>query len=74
MPWARHSDPRRSRLPVPVVPILSGDTAYAMFGDLQRRYHWVLDIHRYKDQEQLVDSLLDQVIQPAEAKAQELSA
>ena len=60
-------------LAVPVVPILSGDAPYTMFVDLQRKYHWVLDIHRYDSQQQLLDSLMAGVITPAEAKAQELS-
>lgn len=60
-------------LAVPVVPTLSGSEPYAMFADLQRKYHWVLDIHRYDDEVDLLDSLVDQVIRPAEAKALELS-
>ena len=61
-------------LAVPVAPILSGDDKqYSMFKDLQREYHWVLDIHRYDNQEDLLNSLVDRVIRPAEAKAQELS-
>jgi hypothetical protein len=51
----------------------SDDEPYGMFKDL-RKYSWVLDIHRYDDQEDLLNSLVDRVIRPAEAKAQELSA
>ena len=60
-------------LAVPVVPIVSGDEPYSMFKDLQRKYHWVLDIHHYKDQRDLLDTLVDRVIRPAEAEAQRLS-
>jgi uncharacterized protein YjbI with pentapeptide repeats len=60
-------------LAVPVAPILSGDRPYGMFTDLQRKYHWVLDVHQYNDLEDLLETLIERVIQPAEAKAQELS-
>jgi uncharacterized protein YjbI with pentapeptide repeats len=57
---------------VPVQPILlSGQTEYAMFVDLKRRYHWVLEPYAYKTSEQLIASL-GTVICPAEAKALEL--
>ncbi len=52
-----------------------GDTAkheYAMFRDLQRRYHWVLPTHHYQDLDDLLASLQTKVIAPAEHKAQEL--
>lgn len=42
---------------------------YSMFKDIQRKYRWVLDIHHYDDQSDLLDSLVDQVIRPAEAEA-----
>jgi hypothetical protein len=53
---------------VPVQPILlSGRGEFAMFADLQRRYHWVLTTHRYDTQEQLIADFGERVISPAEA-------
>jgi uncharacterized protein YjbI with pentapeptide repeats len=58
---------------VPVKPILlASEREYAMFGDLQRRYHWVLPTHRYERQEQLIADLDPCVIRPAAEKAEEL--
>ena len=58
---------------VPVKPILlTSEREYAMFGDLQRRYHWVLPTHRYERQEQLIDDLDLCVIRPAAEKAEAL--
>ena len=37
--------------------LLASEREYAMFGDLQRRYHWVLPAHRYERQEQLIADL-----------------
>jgi hypothetical protein len=59
--------------PVPVQPILlSGQSEFAMFVDLQRRYRWVLAPHCYEDLEQLIANLSQQVIKPAEDKVLEL--
>ncbi len=44
---------------------------YAMFVDFSL-YHWVLPIHFYKDQTNLLATLKEKVIEPAEQKAQEL--
>jgi hypothetical protein len=58
---------------VPVQPILlEGQQEYAMFLDLKRRYHWVLEPHQYASPTLLIAHLEEQVIGPAEAKAQEL--
>src|SRR3954451_16351515 len=58
---------------VPVQPLLlSSRREFAMFPDLQNDYHWVLPIHHYDSQEQLIANLAEQVIRPAEAKVQEL--
>ena len=46
---------------------------YAMFQDLRRRHHWVLPTFRYKDTADLLASLKEHVIEPAEQKAQELA-
>jgi uncharacterized protein YjbI with pentapeptide repeats len=45
---------------------------YAMFEDLRRRYHWVLPTFRYQDTADLLASLQEHIIEPAEMKAQEL--
>ncbi len=60
-------------LAVPVQPLLaSGQREFGMFVDLRRKYPWVLAAHRYKDISDLLASLGDKVIAPAERKAQEL--
>jgi hypothetical protein len=40
--------------------------------DFFHRYPWVLKTHRYLTTDQLITDLSEQVIRPAEAKAQEL--
>ncbi len=64
-------------VPGTVVPvqtiILEGQREYAMFPDLMRRYHWVLEPHQYTSKELLIDQLSERVIAPAEAKAKELA-
>ena len=60
---------------VPVQPLLIQDTTryeYAMFRDLQQRYHWVLPTYHYRNTEDLLRSLQERVIEPAEQKAKEL--
>jgi hypothetical protein len=60
-------------LAIPVQPILlGGKRRYAMFVDFLETYHWVLPIHHYTDQAHLLATLKEQVIEPAEQKAQEL--
>jgi hypothetical protein len=57
---------------VPVQSILlEGQREYAMFVDLQKRYHCVLEPYQYKSKELLLSDLSDRVIAPAEAKAKE---
>ena len=46
---------------------------YAMFEDLRRRYQWVLPTFRYQDTADLLASLIEHIIEPAEQKAQELA-
>jgi pentapeptide repeat protein len=59
---------------VPVQPILlEGQQEYAMFVDLKKRYHWVLEPYQYKSEKLLIADLSDWVIGPAEAKAKEQS-
>ena len=60
-------------LAVPVQPVLlEGKREYAMFVDFLKTYPWVLPIHYYIDQANLLATLKEQVIEPAEQKAQEL--
>jgi hypothetical protein len=57
---------------VPVKPLLQGaETEYGMFRDFTD-YPWVLPVHHYKNLEELLGSLNQNVIKPAEAKAVEL--
>jgi hypothetical protein len=59
--------------PVSVQPVLlEGQREYAMFVDLKRRYHWVLEPYCYASRERLIADLSEEVIVPAEAKAREL--
>jgi len=46
---------------------------YAMFEDLRTRYHWVLPTFRYQDTSDLLASLQEHIIGPAEQKAKELA-
>jgi hypothetical protein len=58
------------RLPsVPVVPILntSADREYAMFEHFQN-YPWVLPVREYTDEQQLLVSVRELIISPAERK------
>jgi hypothetical protein len=58
---------------VPIQPIhLSSKSEFAMFVDMQRRYHWVLATHRYDTPKRLIADLDERVIRPAEAKILEL--
>jgi hypothetical protein len=52
--------------------LLEGKKEYAMLIDLLSTYHWMLPIHFYKDQADLITTLKEEVIEPAEHKAQEL--
>ena len=53
-------------------PVLEiGKREHSMFVDF-RKYPWVLPIHRYQDTNDLLTSLGDKVIAPAEQKAKEL--
>ncbi len=61
-------------LAIPVRPVLlEGKKEYAMLIDLLSTYHWMLPIHFYKDQADLLTTLKEEVIDPAEQKAQELA-
>jgi hypothetical protein len=59
-------------LAVPVKPIIHvGERPYAMFKD-NWKYEWVLEPYEYDQVDNLIDSLVDAVIAPAEKKADEL--
>ena len=61
------------QLRVPVQPLLlKGYDEFSMFADLREAYHWVLATHQYMDISDLLASLSDKVIAPAEQKAKEL--
>ncbi len=51
--------------------IVRGEREYGMFEHF-KRYPWVLPVYEYADTPQLLASLLEQVISPAEAKVKEL--
>lgn len=60
---------------VPVQPLLfleEKKREYSMFQDLRRRYDWVLPTYHYTDLNDLLASLQEKVITPAEEKAKEL--
>jgi hypothetical protein len=58
---------------VPVQPILlEGMREYAMFIDLKKRHHWVLEPYCYNTKELLITELGERVIGPADAKVREL--
>jgi uncharacterized protein YjbI with pentapeptide repeats len=58
---------------VPVQPlILKAQHEYGMFEHFAR-YPWVLPVYRYQDEVSLLQSLKEEVIVPAEQKAQELA-
>src|SRR5260370_12476285 len=46
---------------------------YAMFQDLRRRHPWILPTFRYQDTADLLASLKEHIIEPAEQKAKELA-
>jgi hypothetical protein len=59
---------------VPVQPLLLKESSeYGMF-EHYTRFPWVLPIHRYETQDQLIIVLGEQVIEPAERMASELRA
>jgi len=59
---------------VPVQPLLlEGSSLYSMFKDFDPQdFHWVLPVYRYKEPEQLIRTLGEAVIAPAEEKAKAL--
>jgi hypothetical protein len=60
-------------LEIPVIPLLlEAKREYSMFVDFSK-YHWVLPIYLYKDQANLIASLQNEIIEPAEKKTRELT-
>jgi len=59
---------------VPVQPLLlEGSSLYSMFKDFDPQdFHWVLPVYEYKEPEQLLATLADRVIAPAEGKVKAL--
>jgi len=59
---------------VPVQPLLlEGSSLYSMFKDFDPQdFHWVLPVYRYKEPEQLLATLTEDVIASAEGKAKAL--
>jgi hypothetical protein len=59
---------------VPVQPLLlEGSSLYSMFKDFDPQdFHWVLPVYRYKEPKQLLATLAENVIAPAEGKAKAL--
>jgi hypothetical protein len=60
---------------VPIQPLLlEGSSLYSMFKDFDPDdFHWVLPIYPYKDPEQLLATLAEKVIAPAETKVNALA-
>ena len=57
---------------VPVQPLLQqGSRPWGMYAHI-KRYPWVLTVHEYADTAELLNSLAEKVIRPAEEKASEL--
>jgi uncharacterized protein YjbI with pentapeptide repeats len=60
-------------LAVPIQPlIMEGSMEFSMFRDLRRKYHWVLQVHTYKDINNLIPLIGENLISSAEAKVIEL--
>lgn len=56
----------------PVLPLLlEGRPEFSMFNDLRRRYQWVMETQRYRDETSLMDAL-PALIAPADALAEKL--
>jgi uncharacterized protein YjbI with pentapeptide repeats len=62
------------KLAVPVQPLLEASAqTYSMFQDYWK-YPWMLEVHRYDDVEELIASLEEKVIAPAEEKIRSLKS
>jgi uncharacterized protein YjbI with pentapeptide repeats len=60
---------------VPFAPILQdGEPPFAMFVDLQRKYHWVLNVIEYPSVDRLIEVLEDKIVKRAKEKFNDLLA
>jgi len=58
---------------VPFAPIIEqGEQPFAMFGDLQSKFDWVLPVIRYSSVDILIEVLEGEIIRPAKTKFNEL--
>jgi hypothetical protein len=58
---------------VPILPLLHiSDSAWAKYGRLER-YPWVMQAYRYESTDELLQSIPEHIILPAEQKAKELA-
>jgi hypothetical protein len=58
---------------VPIQPLLQARAKeYGMFEHF-KRYPWVLEVYRYRDDDDLLQSIQEHIIDPAEKKAKTLS-
>lgn len=77
------SDPRSTpfeshaivpNIAIPFVPIIQGEEPFAMFSSLQSKYFWVLPTFTYRSEADLIGSLKEKVIDPAEKMMRRLRA
>ena len=72
-------DPERTALPgpaadpSPAIVLLTSEYEYGMFEHF-RRYPWMLDTYYYDNLSEVLASIEDKVISPAETKVRELSS
>ena len=60
---------------VPFQPIIEqGEEPFAMLGDLQRKHDWVFKTIRYSSLDRLIETMDDEIIEPAEVKFKQLLA
>ena len=59
---------------IPFLPIIQGEEPFSMLTDLQGKYDWVLDVFRYKDQEELIELFEVAIVNRALKKHFELRA
>jgi uncharacterized protein YjbI with pentapeptide repeats len=58
---------------IPFVPIIErGEPPFAMFVDLQHKYHWVMEVREYDSRDHLIANFENAIIKPAIKKHNEL--
>jgi hypothetical protein len=61
------------RVPVQPLLLLESSSLYSMFKDFDPQdFHWVLPVYQYKEPKQLLSTLAEKVIAPAEGKVKAL--